>query len=134
MADRILLSILTPERKLFEEEVEEIVLPGGEGYLGVLPGHAPLLTSLKSGELSYRQGGRWHYAFLSGGFVEVLPSKVSILADVGELAGEIDVDRARDAQKRARERLEKGGAEIDHARAVAALSRAAARMAVANRQ
>ncbi len=134
MADKVLLSILTPDRKIFEEEVEELVLPGGEGYLGVLPGHAPLLTSLKVGELSFKQAQRWQYAFIAWGFAEVLPGKVSVLADVGELADEIDRERANAAHKRARERIEKGGPDIDHARAMAALARAMGRIAVAGRQ
>ncbi len=134
MADRIVLSILTPDRKIFEEEVDELVLPGGEGYLGVLPGHAPLLTSLKAGELSFKQAHRWQHAFIAWGFAEVLPGKVSILADVGELSEEIDLERATAAHKRARERIEKGGPDIDHARAMTALARAMGRIAVAGRQ
>ena len=128
---KILLSVVAPERKLLEELVDEIVLPGSEGYLGVLPGHAPLLTALQIGELSYREGGRWHYGFVSGGFVEVLPDRVSVLANVGELAGEIDVDRARAASERAGKRLKSPSEDLDWDRARAALERAISRIHVA---
>jgi F-type H+-transporting ATPase subunit epsilon len=131
VADRIRLSIVTPERKVFEEEVDEIVLPGSEGYLGVLPGHAPLLASLKIGELGYRQGTRWRYGFVAWGFAEVLPERVSILADLGELADEIDLERAKAARERAEQRLMDPAADYDHARARAALERAVGRMMVA---
>jgi F-type H+-transporting ATPase subunit epsilon len=132
-AGRILLSLVTPERKLLEEAVEEVVLPGSEGYLGVLPGHAPLLTGLKTGELTYTESGRRHACFVTGGFVEVLPDRVSVLADVGERAEEIDVERARAAKDRAEKRL-KGGEDVDWDRARAALSRALARIQIAGRK
>lgn len=131
MPEKILLSIITPERKVYEEEVDELVLPGSEGYLGVLPGHAPLLTSLKIGELSLRQKGKWQYAFLAWGFAEILPDRVSVLADIGELADEIDLERAKAAHQRAQERLTNPSPDTDRSRARSALERAMARMMVA---
>lgn len=131
---KIVLSLVTPERKVFEETVDEIILPGSEGYLGVLRGHAPLLTALKTGELSYREGSRWHATFISGGFVEVLPDKVTILADVGERAEEIDVDRARSARERAEKRLKNPDPDFDWDRARSALERSIVRMQVAEKK
>ncbi|HXI04700.1 MAG TPA: F0F1 ATP synthase subunit epsilon [Candidatus Saccharimonadales bacterium] len=131
MANDILLSVLTPDRKVFEDGVDEVVLPGGEGYLGVLPGHAPLLTSLKIGELSWRKEGRWRYGFLAWGFAEVLGDKVRVLADVGELAGEIDPERATAARDRAQKRLGEAARGLDVLRARTALERALARLSVA---
>jgi F-type H+-transporting ATPase subunit epsilon len=129
--DRILLTVVTPERKVLEETVDEVVLPGSEGYLGVLPGHAPLLTGLKSGEASFRQGQSWRRAFVARGFAEVLPNRVSILADVGERAEEIDMERARAARERAQERLKSASGDLDWDRATAALGRALARLQIA---
>jgi F-type H+-transporting ATPase subunit epsilon len=131
---KILLSIVTPERKLFEQEVDELILPGSEGYLGVLPQHAPLLTMLKVGELSYRVDGRWRAVFTAGGFAEVLGDRVSILADVGERAEEIDVARAQAAKDRAEKRLRGAGADVDWERARVALERAMTRLQVSGKR
>ena len=131
---KILLSIVTPERKVFEAPVDELVVPGSEGYLGVLPGHAPLLTALQTGELSFREGSRWHWCFISKGFVEVLSDKVSVLADVGERAEEVDVERARSARERAEGRLRNPTPDVDWDRARAALQRAITRIQVAGRK
>src|ERR1043165_1298019 len=90
---KLLLEIVTPDRSLIREEIDEVVLPGSDGELGVLPGHTPLLTSLKVGELWYRQGQERHYLAIAFGFAEVLPDRVTVLADVGERAQEIDVHR-----------------------------------------
>lgn len=133
-SDRILLTVVSPERKVLEETVDEVVLPGSEGYLGVLPGHAPLLTGVKSGELGFRDGERWLHAFVSGGFAEVLPNRVSILADVGERAEEIDSQRAAAARGRAEDRLKHPSEDVDWDRARAALQRALARLQVAGRR
>ena len=133
-AGRLLLSIVTPERKILEEIIDEVVLPGSEGYLGVLPGHAPLLTALNVGELSYRNGTRWSRSFLAGGFVEVLPDRVSILADVGERGEEIDVERARASKGRAEKRLKSPAADVDWDRARVALERAITRIQVSSRK
>src|SRR5437868_12121441 len=102
---KVTLEIVTPDRALIREEVDEVVVPGSEGELGVLPGHTPLLSSLKIGELWYRQGQEKHYLAIAFGFVEVLPDRVTVLADVGERAQEIDVQRAEHAKQRAEQRL-----------------------------
>jgi F-type H+-transporting ATPase subunit epsilon len=132
-AGKLLLTVVTPDRKVLEEAVDEVILPGSEGYLGVLPGHAPLLTALKTGELSYREGTRWRYCFASRGFVEVLPDSVSVLADVSERADDIDVERARAARERAEKRL-KGHEDVDWDRARAALERSFVRLQVSGRK
>jgi F-type H+-transporting ATPase subunit epsilon len=128
---KIHLSVVTPERKLIEENVDEIVLPGGEGYLGVLPGHAPLLTSLKVGELTYKLGGRTLSCFIAWGFAEILPDRVSVLADIGERPEDVDLQRAKAARERAEQRLKGGAADTDFERAKIALEKALIRMQVA---
>ena len=100
---KILLEIVTPDRALVREEADELQLPGSEGYLGVLPGHTPLLTSLKVGELWYRVGAEKHYFAIAGGFVEILPDRVVVLAQIAESAHEIDIARAEAAMRRAEE-------------------------------
>ena len=102
---KIQLEIVTPDRSLVREDVDEVQLPGAEGYLGVLPGHTPLLTTLKVGELWYRTGSERHYLAIAFGFAEVLPDRVTILAQIAERAQDIDVERAEAAKKRAEERL-----------------------------
>ena len=102
---KLLLEIVTPDRALLSEEVDEVVVPGSEGGLGILPGHTPLLSTLKVGELWYRAGQEKHYLSLAFGFVEILPDRVTVLAQVGERAQEIDVARAERAKQRAEERL-----------------------------
>src|ERR1700704_2139745 len=103
------LTIVTPERSLVDDQVEEIQLPGAEGYLGILPGHAPLFTDLKVGELGYRKGTRWVSLAVAWGFAEVLPDQVRVLAETAERANEIDVDRATRAKERAEKRLTQVG-------------------------
>ena len=134
MEGKIHLSVVTPERKLIEENVDEIVLPGSEGYLGVLPGHAPLLTALNVGELTYRTGGGTRACFVAWGFAEILPGRVSVLADVGERAEDVDMERARAARERAERRLKGGTADTDFERAKIALEKALIRMQVAARK
>src|SRR3954464_5251961 len=102
---KLQLEIVTPDRALAREEVDEGVVPGSEGEFGVLPGHTPLLATLKVGELWYRQGQEKHYLAVAFGFVEVLPDRVTVLARVGERAQDIDVQRAERAKQRAEERL-----------------------------
>src|SRR5258705_6094041 len=102
---KLKLEIVTPDRALLGEEVDEVVVPGSEGEFGVLPGHTPLLSMLKIGELWYRQGQEKHYLAVAFGFVEVLPDRVTVLAQVGERAQEIDVQRAERAKQRAEQRL-----------------------------
>jgi F-type H+-transporting ATPase subunit epsilon len=130
----IQLSIVTPERSLVNEQVDEIQIPGAEGYLGVLPGHAPLFTELKVGELSYRKGNSWTSLAVAWGFAEVLPDQVRVLAETAERSGDIDIDRAMKAKDRAEQRLTKGGADIDYDRARIALQRALIRIQVAQKK
>jgi F-type H+-transporting ATPase subunit epsilon len=124
------LEFVTPERAIVHEDVDEVEIPGEEGYFGVLPGHAPLLAALRTGELWYRRGTEKKYAFIDGGFAEVLPERVAILAQVGERAEEIDVQRAEAAKRRAEERLVRPVADMDFERARIALLKALARLQV----
>jgi F-type H+-transporting ATPase subunit epsilon len=106
MPDKIALEIVTPERRVLAKQVEDVVLPSVEGYMGVLPGHTPLLAMLDVGEISYLEGGERHYLAVSGGFAEVLRGSVSILAETSEPAEEIDVERAERSKERAEKALE----------------------------
>lgn len=101
----IQLQIVTPNREVADEEVDEVSLPGKEGYLGVLPGHAPLLTELQTGTLEYRQDENKHYVAVHWGVAEVLPERVIVLAEVAERAEDIDVDQAEDERRRIEEHL-----------------------------
>ncbi len=130
----IKLSIVTPERSLVNEQVDELQIPGAAGYLGVLPGHAPLFTELKVGELSYRKGNTWTSLAVAWGFAEVLPDQVRVLAETAERAQEIDLERATRAKERAEQRLSKGGDDIDYDRALIALQRALIRIQVAQKR
>jgi F-type H+-transporting ATPase subunit epsilon len=132
MADTFQLEIVTPEKKVVETKAEEIQIPGKNGYLGVLPGHAPLITELAVGEIKYREGGNEQKLAVAWGFAEVLPDKVTILAESAERPNEIDVDRARKAKQRAEQRLASGKTEVDVDRALVALQRAETRMEVAS--
>ena len=125
------LEFVTPERALAHEDVDEVELPGEEGYMGILPGHAPLLAALRTGEMWYRKGGERHYAFVDGGFAEVLPDRVSILAQVAERAEDIDHDRAEAAKRRAEQVLQGPVADMDFEVARIALLRALTRLQVA---
>ena len=129
---KLTLEIVTPDRSLIREEVDEVVVPGSEGYLGVLPGHTPLLAMLKVGELWFRVGQEKQYLAIAGGFVEVLPDRVTVLADVAERAHDIDVARAEAARKRAEERLAQPGVDFDIERARIALLKALVRIQVAS--
>lgn len=127
------LEIVTPEALVFAEEVESLVVPAYEGYLGVLAGHAPLLCALTPGEVTIRQGGSSRRFASSGGFMEVTPTKTIILADAVEEPGKIDVERARKSAERAKERLKGGRRETDVDRAQAAFARSANRIRIAKR-
>ena len=131
LPEKIQLDIVTPERGLVSEAVDELILPGTEGYLGVRPGHAPLLTALTVGAIEYRKGKDVRYLSLSWGFAEVLPDRVAILAEIAEKAEEIDVDRAGRARERAEQRLRKPDSDTDFRRAQVALQKALARLQVA---
>jgi len=130
--------LATPTRLLVSAEVDEVVAPGSEGYFGVLPGHAPFLTTLGTGELTYRQGPQGHAVAVFGGFAEVTPEHVIVLAEAAELPEEIDRARAEAARQRAEARVAGRSPtgtreEVDFARALAALARALTRLQVANR-
>ena len=127
------LTIVTPERQLVNEQVDELQIPGAEGYLGVLPGHAPLFTELKVGELSYRKGNTWTSLAVAWGFAEVLPDQVRVLAETAERAHEIDLERAMRAKERAEQLLSRGGDDVNYDRALIALQRALIRIQVARK-
>ena len=129
------LELATPIRLVVSEAVDEVVIPGIEGYFGVLPGHAAFLTTLGAGELTYRQGREERSLAVNGGFAEVRNDTVIVLADTSERPEEIDRDRAERARQRAVQRLSgRSQEDIDYARAAAALARARARLQVASRQ
>ena len=131
---RIKLDIVTAERTVLSDEVDVIVAPGVEGQLGILPHHAPLMTMLQPGELVVRKGGEEISLAITGGFLEVRPDRVIVLADAAERAEEIDVDRAEAAKRRAQERLAHRTPEVDVARAETALRRSLARLEVVERR
>jgi F-type H+-transporting ATPase subunit epsilon len=134
VADRLTLEVATPSRSIISEQVDEVVVPGIEGYFGVLPGHAAFLTTLGIGELTYRIGRDERHVAVAGGFCEVRNDKVIVLTDTAELPPEIDRARAERARERAEQRLGgRGGEDIDYARASAALARALIRLQVAAR-
>jgi F-type H+-transporting ATPase subunit epsilon len=128
--------VVTPERKILSTQAFEAVIPGSEGYFGVLPGHAPLLTRLGIGELSYRDSAGWHYLAAADGAVEVLPDRVTIIAAICEPAREIDVERARQAKQRAEETMRDAAKLSDHDMLLveASLKKALMRLHVANRR
>src|ERR671911_1315447 len=131
----ILLEIVTPERQLFSEEVDSVVCPGVEGELGILPHHAPLVATLGVGELRIRRGGFEETFAIVGGFVQVRPDKVVVMAETADLAGEIDLEKAQEARREAERALESGyqeGADLSSARA--ALQQALLRIRLAERR
>jgi F-type H+-transporting ATPase subunit epsilon len=130
----IKLDIVTAERVVFSEDVDMVVAPGVEGQLGVLPHHTPLMTMLTPGELFVRKGGEEFYLAISGGFLEVRPDRVIVLADAAERVEEIDVARAEEAKRRAEERLQTHALGTDEARAEASLRRSLARLKVVERR
>lgn len=133
-ADSIQLVVVTPQRQLLSEQITEVQLPGADGYLGVLPGHAPLITELGIGELTYRTtSGQNGLLAVIRGFAEVLPDHVSVLAELAERAEDIDLKRAQEALKRAQELIAKGGENVDWDRASAALQRALVRIQVVSK-
>lgn len=133
MADKtIKLEIVTPEKKVFSEEVEFVTAPGAEGLLGILPEHAPLITSLTTGIIKVKQDGKETFIASSSGFMEVKNNKITILVDTAEKSEDIDVARAKAAKERAEQRLTAKTEDVDLARAEAALKRALTRLQVAN--
>jgi F-type H+-transporting ATPase subunit epsilon len=134
VADRLTLEIATPARLIVSETVDEVVAPGSEGYFGVLPGHAPFLTTLGIGEITYRIGREEYHLAAAGGFAEVRNDKVIMLLDIAERPGEIDRARAERARERAERRLAgRTQEDVDYTRALIALMRALTRLAVAGR-
>jgi len=127
------LHIVTPNRGIVHEQVDEVEIPGTEGYFGVLPGHTPMLASLSVGELWYRKGQEKTYLSIALGFAEVLPDRVTILAQLAERAEDIDPDRAVEARKRAETRLAQPKADLDYERARVSLQKSLARLQVSSR-
>lgn len=132
--DHLTLEIVTPERSIAHGEIDEVRVPGAEGSFGVLPGHTPLLTPLAVGEIEYRRGSETSYVAVSFGFAEVLPDRVTVLAQIAEPSGEIDVTRAEAAVQRARERLARPAVELDYERARLSLLKSLVRLQVASRR
>ena len=130
---KLQLLIVSADRSLVNETIDEVVIPGFDGYFGVLPGHTPLLAVLQVGELWYRQGQEKHYLLIAFGFAEVLPDRVTILAQTAEKAEEIDLARAEAAKKRAEERVARPTVDIDAERARIALLKSLIRLQVASR-
>ncbi len=128
------LEIITAERQVYSDEVDMVIAPGFDGQLGILPMHAPLMTMLKPGELTVRKDGENMYVAVSGGFMEVLGNKVSVLADACERSDEIDEQRAEQAVQRAQERLANRGSDMELERAVSALRRAQVRVDLVRRR
>ena len=130
---KLQLEVVTPDRALVREAVDEVQVPGAEGYLGVLPGHTPLLATLKVGELCYRVGQEQHFVAIAGGFAEILPDRVIILAQIAERAQDVDLARAEAAKKRAEDRLAQLPQDFNFERARVALMKSLVRLQVAAR-
>jgi F-type H+-transporting ATPase subunit epsilon len=133
MENKLKLEVVTPYGLILSEDVDEVTAAGSEGEFGVLPSHAPFVTTLKVGMLTYKKGNEVKYVFVNSGYAEVGPDKVVVLADSAEKSEDIDVERAKGAMKRAEERLKKME-EIDFARAESSLERASARVQIAERR
>ncbi len=133
MAETFQFEIVTPERLVVKDVAEEMQVPGRTGYLGILPGHAPLITELAVGEITYRSGGFTRRLAVAWGFAEVLPDKVTILAETAERPEEIDVERARRAKAKAEAQLSSGDPATDYPRSLAALAQAKNRIEVAGK-
>jgi F-type H+-transporting ATPase subunit epsilon len=134
LADSFQLEIVTPEKLVVRDSAEEVQIPGRSGYIGVLPGHAPLITELGAGEISYRSGGQSHRFSMAWGFAEVLPDRVTVLAETVERADEIDVPRAQESLRKAEESLSAAKSQADYAVANAKIERAQARLEVAEKK
>lgn len=132
--DKLILEIVTPERRVVREEVDEVVCPGIEGEFGVLPGHTPFLTALKIGELNYRIGDQRKYIAITWGYAEVDHDRVEILADMAETAEEIDLRRAEEAKAKAESRLRGTPEEVEFEQAQVSLEKAVIRIQVAGKK
>ena len=131
MAKELFLEVVTPQNAIVSEEVQIVIAPGSEGEFGALKGHTTYLTSLKVGTLRYKDmNGKERYLFINGGFAEVLPDKVTILAESAERSADIDVQRATTAKNRAEKRIAAKTADTDFLRAEAALRRAILRISI----
>jgi F-type H+-transporting ATPase subunit epsilon len=133
MPGKILLEIVSPDKLLLSQEVEEVIAPGSEGEFGVLPGHTPFLSSLRVGELRYKVGGETHYVSIMWGFVDVTPRRVTVLAEVAEKAEDIDLERAQAKLLEAQARLEASGSSEEIEAAMMSLEKARLRKKVAER-
>ena len=133
LPEKIQLEIVTPERMFFRGEVDEVSVPAVQGSLGILPGHAPLLSELEIGTLSYRRGSEELSLFCSWGFVEVLPDRVSVLAEVAEAPDQIDVAGAQEALRQAEELLRSGDEDVDYQSEMDNLRQAQVRLKVAGK-
>jgi F-type H+-transporting ATPase subunit epsilon len=132
MAENIRLEVVTPEKSVVSESAQIVMGPGTMGEFGVLSGHTPFMTTLKVGALKYKdESGRERFVFVSGGFAEALPDRVTVLAESAERRKDIDVQRAKEAAERAEKRLQSAGKDIDFVRAKAALLRAISRLQLA---
>ena len=131
MTDTFELEIVTPDKLVVKDTAEEMQIPGKNGYLGILPGHAPLITELAVGEVTFRENATEQRLAVAWGFAEVLPNKVTILAETAERPSEIDVERARKSKERAEQLLSSGDTTVDVERALDALHRADTRLEVA---
>jgi len=134
MADTFQLEIVTPEKMVVRDVAEEMQIPGKNGYLGILPGHAPLISELAVGEITYRNANVTHHLSVAWGFAEVLPDKVTILAETAERADEVDVNRARNAKGRAEENLATCNTEEEFKKVSGDLKRAETRLEVAEKK
>jgi F-type H+-transporting ATPase subunit epsilon len=134
MSDLLALEVVTPERLLVHEDVTTVQVLAKNGYIGVLPGHAPLLAELGTGYLTYETGGNRHYVAVHGGFLEILSDQVRVLADAAERAEDIDVERAKAALKRAEEEVGNPSEGADPAVALSAMARAQARVDAATQR
>ena len=133
LPEKIELEIVTPEKLFFSGEVDEVNVPGAEGYLGILPGHAPLLSELQIGVISYRQGSQETHLFCSWGFAEVLPDRVSVLVEVAETPDKIDVERARSEKDEAEKLLRSLDEDIDFVQTMNALQQAEVQLELAEK-
>jgi F-type H+-transporting ATPase subunit epsilon len=134
MPDTFQLEIVTPEKMVVRDVAEEMQIPGKNGYLGILPGHAPLITELAVGEITYRNANITHHLSVAWGFAEVLPDKVTILAETAERAEEVDVNRAQNAKQRAESNLPKCTTEEEFKKVSGDLQRAETRLEVADKK
>jgi F-type H+-transporting ATPase subunit epsilon len=134
VADTFELEIVTPDKLVVKDVAEEMQIPGKNGYLGILPGHAPLISELAVGQISYRNGSETHYLCVAWGFAEVLPDKVTILAETAERGEDVDCARAEKAKERAEKRLTSGDPEVDVDRAQNALAKANNRLQAAAKE